>query len=452
MTQRRPTIAAALHAYPWSFLGFLLLCLFVPKVYELTWLFWMGRLGPSALSVAEQQEFLSITIEVINEAAAIGVLSLVARQAGHRDAALGALGAGLCVSLLGSGGIAALLWLVPDLCIKAIGTPPELVSATRSYLRLRACGLPFDAAGLVLLTALKALGRARLALGIGAAGLVLNAGLDLALLSDLRGSLHLGIMGAALGFVLTRIGVCVLAAGACWRLLGGAHDLSRGVRAALPGFLTTGGFAGLDSLVRNCGYAALLTVLNALGAQAFAGYGLAMTVIWTAILPVLALAEGTNILVGRLCGPERRTQATRWAQELDQNLAVSAVLALAVMGVLVAIGWWRWQDIAAFLNPHAAIVAASYQVFLALAASYVLFALSQILKSLFIGTGHTSNLFLVSLLINALLVLPYVLWVRGSGHAPRFDQTLRVFGAALALDFALTAILAWRVRRDLVRR
>lgn len=450
MTPRSP-LAAALHAYPWSFVGFLLLSLVLPKVYELTWLFWMGRLGPGALSVAEQQEFLSITIEVINEAAAIGVLSLVARQAGHRDAARGALGAGLCVSLLGSGVIAALLWLVPDLCIKAIGTPPELMIATRSYLRLRACGLPFDAAGLVLLTALKALERARLALGIGAAGLVLNAGLDLALLSDLRGSLHLGMLGAALGFVLTRIGVCVLAAVACWRLLGGGNDLIGRVRAALPGFLTTGGFAGLDSLVRNCGYAALLTVLNTQGAQAFAGYGLAMTVIWTALLPVLALAEGTNILVGRLCGPDRRTRAPRFAQELDPILAVSAALALAVMGVLVAIGWGGWHDIAAFLNPHAAIAAASYQVFVALAAPYVLFALSQILKSLFIGTGQTRNLFVVSLLVNALLVLPYVLWVRGSGRSPGFDQTLRVFGVALALDFALTASLAWRVRRNLVQ-
>ncbi len=438
-------VARARHAYPWSFMGFLFLCMLVPKLYELSWLFWVGRISADALSIAEQQEFLAITIEVINEAAAVGVLSLVARQRGERGHVLGALWAGLCVGLIGSGILAAMLWLAPVFCIKAIGTPPAMVSATCSFLRLKAWGLPFDAAALVLLATLKALGRAKAALSIVVLGTLLNAGLDLWLISDTRFSLHLGITGSALSFVVTKMGVCVLAAALCRSVLQiRLSDVFRGLKSAWPGFLSAGGWAGMDSLIRNVGYAMLLTVLNALGAQAFAGYGLAMTVIWTGILPVLALTEGTNILVGTLYGLRRY-------REIDRTLAVSLFLVLGTMGVLILLGLSHWRDAAGFLNPHTEVVNASGQVFWALAFAYVLFALSQILKSLFVGTGQTVNLFLVSVLVNGLLVIPYVIGVRWSGKSPQFGATMQVFGAAMILDFVLTSALAWRVRRAFVR-
>lgn len=438
-------VGRALHAYPWSFMGFLFLCMLVPKIYELSWLFWVGRMSTDALSIAEQQEFLAITIEVINEAAAVGVLSLVARQRGERRHVLGALWAGLSVALIGSGFLAAMLWLVPGVCIKAIGTPTAMVSATCSFLRLKACGLPFDAAALVLLATLKALRRAKAALSIVVLGTILNAGLDLWLISDTRFSLHLGIMGLALSFVVTKMGVCVLAATLCRCVLQiRLSDVFQGLKSTWPGFLSAGGWAGMDSLIRNIGYAMLLTVLNALGAQSFAGYGLSMTVIWTGILPILALTEGTNILVGTLYGQRR-------FGELDRTLAVSLLLALATIGALVLLGLSHWRDAAGFLNPHAEVVDASRQVFLSLAFAYVLFALSQILKSLFVGTGQTVNLFHVSVLVNGLLVIPYVVAVRWSGTSPQFGTTMRVFGAAMILDFLLTSALAWRVRRAFVR-
>jgi glycosyltransferase involved in cell wall biosynthesis len=318
-------VARALCAYPWSLMGFLLLCMVVPKLYELTYLFWVGRVSANALGIAEQHEFLSIAIEVINESTAVGILSLVAQASGRRNEVLGALRAGLFVALVGSSLLTIMLWIAPQACIRVMGTPPALVSASCSYLRLRACGLPFDSVGIVLLTALKALGRARQAVAIVFAGMLLNAVLDVLTISDTRLSLHLGISGMAIGFVLSRAATCILAAVACKRAVGiRGGDLFTGLTrfvGSLPGFLSTGGWAGMDSLVRNLGYMAMLTVLNALGTQAFAAYGLAMTIIWTAILPILALTEGTNIVIGNLFGQRRQ-------REMEQTLLVSLVLAL----------------------------------------------------------------------------------------------------------------------------
>ena len=227
-------VARAISAYPWSLMGFLLLCMVAPKLYEWTYLFWVGRVSANALSVAEQHEFLAIAIEVINEATAVGVLSLVAQANGRRDGVLGALRSGLFIALLGSCLLSLMLWIAPQSCIRVMGTPPALVSASCVYLRLRACGLPFDAVGIVLLTTLKALGRARQALAIVVAGMLLNAGLDVLTISDTRLSLHLGISGMAIGFVLSRAATCVLAAIACrravqsqgWDLLAGLSRLA----------------------------------------------------------------------------------------------------------------------------------------------------------------------------------------------------------------------------------
>lgn len=440
-------VARAISAYPWSLMGFLLLCMVVPKLYEWTYLFWAGRVSANALSVAEQHEFLAIAIEVINEATAVGVLSLVAQANGRRDGVLGALRSGLFIALLGSCLLSLMLWIAPQSCIRVMGTPPALVSASCVYLRLRACGLPFDAVGIVLLTTLKALGRARQALAIVIAGMLLNAGLDVLTISDTRLSLHLGISGMAIGFVLSRAATCVLAAIACrravqirgWDLLAGLSRLA----GALPGFLSTGGWAGMDSLVRNLGYAAMLTVLNALDAQAFAAYGLAMTIIWTAILPILALTEGTNIVVGTLFGRQQH-------REIDRTLLVSLVLAVGIMIVLLLLGVSGWRLVAGFLNPHIEITEASYKVFLSLAVAYLLFAVSQILKSLFIGTGRTVNLFLVSLIVNVLFVLPFVVFARRAGNQVGFTPTIRAFAAGLIFDFLLTVILAVRLRRLLL--
>lgn len=437
---------SALRAYPWSFMGFLLLCAIVPKLYDMLSIYWLGRISSQALGIAEQQEFLAIAIEVINEAAAVGVLALVAQHAARRDEALEALGSGLTFCLTSAALLALLIWLVPQWFIKAVGTPPQLVADTASYLRLRACGLPFDAAGLVLLTALKALRRGRSALLIVVFATLLNAALDLGLISTVRFSLRMGVAGLALGYVLTKMGLCLVSAITLQRLLAiRSSDLFGKLRLAFPRFLASGGWAGAESLVRNLGYMVLLTVLNTLGPDAFAGYGLAMTLMWTALLPALALAEGSNIVVGYLYGARQHAQ-------LDRTLGLSLALVLVMMAGWLLLGALYFRSAAQLLTPHPAIAAAAVRVFAVLAVPYVFLALSQILKSVFIGTGQTVSLFLVSLLINALLIIPYALRVRAFGSPPSFGETMGLVAATVLTDFLLTLFLAWRLRRRIWNR
>jgi len=77
-------------------------------------------------------------------------------------------------------------------------------------------------------------------------------------------------------------------------------------RRNLKPLFSVGGWTGVDSLIRNIGYILVpLSVLNFIGTAPFGGYGLAMTVMWTLIIPVLAITEGTNVIVGNNFGEKR---------------------------------------------------------------------------------------------------------------------------------------------------
>src|SRR5665648_846991 len=66
--------------YPWSFMGFMLLIFIVPKLYDLSNVYWIGRISYEALAITEQFEFVAVSIEIVNETIPFGVLALVAQN------------------------------------------------------------------------------------------------------------------------------------------------------------------------------------------------------------------------------------------------------------------------------------------------------------------------------------------------------------------------------------
>ena len=63
--------------YLWRFMGFIVLSLLAPQLYELTSVSWVSRLSLDALSIAEQFGFFSLGMDVVSETATFGVLALV---------------------------------------------------------------------------------------------------------------------------------------------------------------------------------------------------------------------------------------------------------------------------------------------------------------------------------------------------------------------------------------
>lgn len=342
------------------------------------------------------------------------------------------------------GGVAGVLtlgvWGMTDLLVDSIGTDQSIVNSTLSYLRIRSLGLPFDSLTIVALMSLKGRRRGASVLSVTTATVLFGIVVDNALYGNAGYSLNMGTNGVAWGYVASRVFAFCLA----WAIVLTSfkmplRDWLKGRSESYVRLFRIGGYTGFDSLARNLFYGMTLVILNTLGASQFGGYGLSMTIIWSALIPVLALAEVTNISVGEAYGRNDKVA-------LKGAVKTSSLILLGVNAVLVCGLLW-WDDLATFLNGHADIVTLSKQSAQILAVPYLLFSWDVILKSIFIGSGETRYIFFTTLLVAAIISAPGIWAYKAGLWSPDFSGVLLFLGAGFVVDFVFTLFFASRVIR-----
>lgn len=287
--------------------------------------------------------------------------------------------------------------------VATIGTPVEIVELTKSFLLLKSIALPFEAVAFILLIAIKSLQKGKEALVLVTISVFINVILDLLLVSNTSISMQLGIQGVAIGYVVSKVILMIISVAYTLHLLqlGWVKIIQTKWKEEVVPLFRIGGWTGLDSLVRNSGYIGLLLVLNLLGTNEFGGYGLAMWVMWTLLIPVLALGEGTSIVVGNYFGEKRFT-------DLLNVVKVSMVLVIGIMLSIAVIGIFFWEDLSRFLNPNPDMISYSVETFWWLIIPYIGFGIGTILRSVFYGTGQTRYIFYIACFVNIGMIVPFV--------------------------------------------
>ncbi|WP_342675969.1 MATE family efflux transporter [Methanofollis sp. UBA420] len=430
-------------AYPWHFIGFLILAMLIPRLYELTNVYWIGQISFDALAITEQYEFIAVTIEIVNEAIPFGILALIAQNYHNRERVISILKAGLILHVTFALIVTSIVLLFTSEFVSTIGTPIEIVRMTTQYLVLKSVALPFEAVAYLFLIAIKSMQKGREALYLVLVSVILNMILDLFLISNTSLSLHLGIQGVAIGYVISKIALMVIS------LLYTLHLLhldwvtiaSTTWKENVVPLFKIGGWTGLDSLVRNVGYMGLLLVLNVIGTNEFGGYGLAMWVMWTLLIPVLALGEGTSVVVGNYFGEKKYREA--------KNVVItSMILVIAIMVAIALIGVLYWENISAFFNPNPEMVKYSTETFWWLIIPYIGFGIGTVLRSVFYGTGQTRYIFYIACFVNIGMILPYVALVK-LGFIPATFTSVMMF---YTISFLADPVLAYiGVRRAITR-
>ena len=434
--------------YPWRFMGFMLLVFLVPKFYDLTNVYWIGKISFDALAITEQFEFIAVSIEIVNETIPFGVLALVAQNYKNKEKILSILKAGLVVQLVFSLLLMGVVVLFNSLFVKTIGTPVEIVETTSMYLTLKSLALPFESVAFLILIGIKAMRKGKEALYLVSFSVVLNMLLDLLLISNRSFSLHMGIKGVAIGYAISKVMLMMVSAVYLGYLLKINWSSFLGLvefKSMFRPLFRIGGWTGLDSLSRNLGYIGLLTVLNVIGINEFGGYGLAMWVMWTLIIPVLALAEGTNVAVGNLYGEKRYN-------DMRKVIYTSIILAISTMLLIAVIGFFSWDAISAFFNPNPEMVQFSSTTYWWLMFPYVLFGIGIVTKSFFIGTGQTRYIFYVSLAVNASLIAPFVILARTGIIPSTYTSVMALFFLVFVIDLLITFFFADRLSRRITGR
>lgn len=412
----------------------------IPKFYDLSNVFWIGRISTDALAITEQYEFIAVTIEIVNEMIPFGILALVAQNYHNREKVIEILKAGLIIQIAFSLIVTGIVVFFTKDFVGTIGTPAEIINLTTGYLLLKSIALPFEAVAYILLIAIKSLQKGKEALILVTISVIVNMILDLFLISNTSISLHLGIQGVAIGYVVSKILLMIISVAYVIHLLqlDIAAILKTKWRDHVAPLFRIGGWTGLDSLVRNVGYMGLLLVLNVMGNNEFGGYGLAMWVMWTLLIPVLALGEGTSVIVGNYFGEKRY-------EDLLNVVKTSMVLVVVIMLAIAGIGVLWWQSLSTFFNPNPDMVVYSVATFWWLIITYIGFGVGTIFRSIFYGTGQTRYIFYIACIINIGMILPFIALIKIGIISASFSSVMMFYMISFLLDPVLAFIWARKV-------
>ncbi|MCF2138341.1 MAG: polysaccharide biosynthesis C-terminal domain-containing protein [Candidatus Thorarchaeota archaeon] len=427
--------------YPWDFMLFIFLALLIPRIYSIMNTYWIGHIDYSSLAIAEQYEFMGILIEIVNETIPFGILALVSQSYKDRNSVVRQFVAGITLQLILSTTLAVIILANMSSFVDFIGTSPELAAQTVSYLSLRAIALPFASLSLLLVVGLKSMDRAKLALGIVVVNVAVNMVLDIFLVSPYPFSLHLGLEGVAIGYLISNVlycGLALIASVVTLKMRLSEWGLQSILHESRPLF-GVGGWTGIDSFVRNFFYFFVLQVLNFMGPNQYAGFQLFQRIMWTALIPVIAISQGTSIRVGNYLNEKNRES------KIHSLITVSVILALLIIGGFGIIGIFAIDAMGYFFTSNAEIVHYSTVMFWWQIIPYILFAVSMNLKSVFYGTGKTYNILIISIILNLCIIVPFFYMMNALILPRAFESVMMMFVLVDIIDIIITYILVRHV-------
>ena len=403
----------------------------------------VGALGIAGLSIVFPVQMLTMGV---GQMVGIGGASLLSRSLGARDLgrAERALGNGLlCVVAF-----AVLLTTVglsnSSFWARLFGASETTLPYTRAYLDIILMGTVFQAFSMAVNNLVRAEGNARVPMTAMVIGAILNIVLDAVFIM----ALGMGVRGAAIATVLSQVVTSLYLASYYLR---GRSSVRLRLEAFVPDVDVVKEvlFIGFASFVRTTAGSLVAIVLNRTlvaygGDLAVAAYGLVNRVMMFAGMPIIALGQGLQPVLGFNYGARRADRALRAIR-----LSVMVATVFSIIGFVVLV-FCPSPLMRIFTNELELVDQASHAATLVFLALYLV-GFQIIGSTVFQAIGKAAPAFLTATSRQILFLIPLVLVL------PRFLQIDGVwlsFPIADALSFVLTlALFVPQVRglRGLVR-
>jgi putative MATE family efflux protein len=407
-------------------------------ILSLTVIFFIGRLGPAAITAVSLSETIVSLPVVVVSGLSVGVTAIVARHAGARELGEASSIAGQAMLLAFVLGVlfAIVLWFSADLLLWVYRAQPDVMSLGRDYIRVSApATIPVFIAscGVAILHALGDTRTPMVAMIIVEA---LAAGLGYALITGLWGAPALGVLGAGISRAVASSVGAVVVLGVLTR---GKGLIKYDLRAArllnwpsVRRILKVGLPALGDQLATQGAMHIYVITISSLGTAVYAGHALAMRVLGFTYVPLNGLTTAAAILVGQSLGAGRPDLARRGGY-LAQRYCAAIMACVGLVTFVLA------RQLIDIFTDDPAVIQVGAQGLRVWAVAMPGVATSLTLASGLRGAGDTRWV---------LLLTAIGMWTMrvGMGAAMVFLLRLGVLGAWISAvsDQFLRAMLMWR--------
>ncbi|MBE5929015.1 MAG: multidrug transporter [Lachnospiraceae bacterium] len=392
-----------------------------PTVYTTMRVFFLGSLpGEYSFSIAGQLSWVNLLYEIINEAIILPLFYFIGKVANDKKEFANRVKTGMLMSL----GV-YLIISVAIVCftkplLSLMATDVNIFDASATYIRIESIANIFLILTQFTLVALVTINKSKYLYILTLARLVLSLVCDTFLVSSLPISLTLGVNGIGCSNIVVNIVLLAVSLVLLSKENINIFDKAKLNFAWVKEFIKIGGISGLESLVRNIAYMAMISrMVNVVGEQGT--YWVANNFIWGwLLLPVLQLSELIK-------------QETAIDKDNIRKNSLGYFGLTAIISVLWFISVPLWKPFMANVLQFND-VNKLFELVLVLVGFYVLYAFQNVFDSVFYGLGKTNYMLFESVVTNTVYYgVAFILYLTGV-WTPSLIGIALLFGIGNAFD------------------
>lgn len=443
------------HDYTEGSIGRAIMLLAVPMVLEMLMesvfavvdVFFVARLGASAVATVGLTESLLTLIYTVAVGLSIGATAMIARRTGERDpegaarTAVQVIALGLIMGLLL--GVCGIL-LAPQL-LGLMGASTEVIAVGANYTRVMLGGNVVIMLLFLINAVFRGAGDAAIAMRVLWLANLINILLGPCLIFGLGPFPEMGVTGAAVATTIGR-GIGALFAFSRLWLPGGRIRLTRRHLRLEPAvmirLLRLSASGAFQVFIGMASWIGLIRILSSFGSDALAGYTIGIRIILFALLPSWGMSNAAATLVGQSLGAGKPDRAERavWRAGFYNMCFLGAI---GLVFVILA------GPIINLFTHDPAVVPYGVACLRTVACGFLFYAYGMVITQSFNGAGDTWTPTVINLFVFWLWEIPlaYVLAITfGFGPNGVFLAITIAFSTLAVISAALFRKGRWKAR------
>jgi putative MATE family efflux protein len=426
----------------WKLASPLALGFIINAVYSWTNMYFVSRLGESAIAALGFSDQLNFVLFTIGSGFCIGTGIVVARRVGEkrtRQASAVATQAFSFMALYSTAVAIALYFLLP-IGLPLLGLKGEVLEYTRTYMSTLLIGFPGNLLMFQANASVRSTGNTVFPMTVLIITAVINLILDPVLILGAFGGPRLGVQGAAISTTIAEWTGALICIWALWtgrlnlRLFRPTLRFDRGI---IAGIFRIGVPSSMQSLSVSASRVVIISIANMFGTAAVAAYTIGLRVDVLVFMPIFATGIAIETLVSQNIGARRFDRVKQFR-----------LAALKYLGGLVAamgVGIYLFAEtIAGIFTDDRRVVELTADYLHVAVFGYFLFVIGQTATRSLSGAGHAlrSMMIIAAILFLVQVPLAFVL----SRLTPLGETGIFL---AIAISYLILAIVGtWVVRGE----